>query len=159
MINLLKKQKFIFFKFDPPIINREYDFDGNIIYESEAAVDIFNTLSNNNYEHFGFNIYNESSLARFNAFAKLIPNTKELFNSFNKKVQENIKIANRMAVKVVVDESNDVNRFYDFVRSSYGRRGRKYFQKLFESFEKNDSIKIFYAIVDSNKYAQNTNNL
>lgn len=159
LIKLLKKQKFIFFKIDPPVINCEYDFDGNVIYESETADDIFNTLSNNNYEHFGFNLYNEASLARFNAFAKLIPNGKELFNSFSKEAQDNIKTANRMAVKIEIDESNDVNRFYEFVRSAYGRRGRKYFQKLFESFTKNDSIRIFYAKVDSNKYAQNTNNL
>jgi len=130
LINLLKKQEFLFFKIDPPVIKRELDFDGNVIYESENAGDIFNNLINNNYEHFGFNLYNESSLSRFNAFAKLVPNGKELFNNFSKEVQDNIKTANRMAVKVEIDESNDVNRFYDFVKSAYGRRGKKYFQYL-----------------------------
>lgn len=159
LINLLKKQKFIFFKIDPPVIIRERDFDGKMIYQSETADDILNTLNNNNYEHFGFNLYNETELSRFNVFAKLIPNGKELFNSFSKEVQDNIKTANRMAVKVVEDESCDVNRFYDFVKKAYGRRGRKYFQNLFDSFSKAGDIKIFYAMVDSNKYAQNTNNL
>jgi len=159
LINLLKKQKFIFFKIDPPVINSERDFNGNVIYESETSGEIFNILKNNNYEHFGFNLYNETSLTRFNAFAKLIPNGKELFNSFSKEVQDNIITANRMAVKIVIDESNDVNRFYDFVRSAYGRRGKRYFQKLIDNFSKNDSVKIFYAEIDSNKYAQNTNNL
>lgn len=159
LINLLKKQKFIFFKIDPPVIMREIGFDGNVIYQSETINDILINLKNNNYEHFGFNLYNESSLARFNAFAKLVPNDKDLFNSFSKEVQKNIKTSSRMAVKVEVDESNDVNRFYEFIKKAYGRKGRKYFQNLINDFSKNDSIKIFYARVDSNKYAQNTNNL
>ena len=159
LINLLKKQKFIFIKIDPSIIIRERDFEGKTIYQSETADGIISTLTQNNCEHFGFNLYNESLLSRFNAFAKLIPNIKNLYNSFSKEVKENIKEANRMAIKVNVDEDNNIENFYSFIKPAYGRKGLRYFKNLFESFHESDDIKIFYASIDSAKYAQNTNNL
>ena len=159
LVNLLKKQKFIFVKIDPPIIIKEKDFEGNAFYQSDTADDIINILKSNNYQHFGFNLYNETKLTRFNVFAKLLPNAKNLYNSFSKEVQENIKVANRMAVKTFIDETNDINQFYNFIKPAYGRKGKKYFQNLFDSFSKTNDIKIFYTMVDSNKYAQNTNNL
>lgn len=159
LINLLKKQKFIFIKIDPPIIIKELDFSGKVIYQSETANDIMTTLKQNNYEHLGFNLYNERMQSRFNVFAKLIPNTKTLFNSFSKEIKEKIMTANRQAVKVYIDESNDVNRFYDFVKKSFGRKGKRHFQNLFANFSNKNNIKAFYAIIDSTEYAQNTNNL
>ena len=159
LINLLKKQKFIFIKIDPPIIIKEHDFDGNLIYQSETSDNIINILKENRFEHLGFNLYNERMLSRFNVFSKLVDNNRNLFNSFNSDVQKKIKDTNRMAVKVFIDESYDVNRFYDFIKKGYGKKGKNYFENLVDNFSKKDNIKIFYAMIDSNKYAQNTNNL
>lgn len=159
LINLLKKQKFIFVKLDPPIIIYEKDFTGKIIYQSDTANDIINTLKSNRYEHLGFNLYNESLLSRFNVFAKLIPNEKNMYFSFDKEIQENIKDANRRAINVYIDDTNDIDVFFNYIKRSYGKKGRNYFERLINNFTENNSVKIFYAKLDSNKYAQNTNNL
>ena len=156
---LLYQQKFVFFKIDPPIIASERDFDGKIIYQSETVNDILDTLKKNDCEHFGFNLYNETLLSRYNVFAKLIPNSKTLFNSFSSDVRNKISVANRMAVQVEEDTTYDIDKLYDFLKKTHGKKGRRYFQNLFNSFSKNGDIKIFYAKINTNQYTTNTNNL
>lgn len=156
---LLYQQKFIFFKIDPPVIASERDFDGKMIYQSETVNDILDILNKNDYVHLGFTLYNETLLSRFNVFAKLVPNARDLYNSFSKEVQEKIRASSRMAVQITEDTSCDIDKFYDFIKKAYGKKGKKYFQNLYNNFSKTDDIKIFYAEIDTNKYAQNTNNL
>ena len=57
---MLYKQKFIFVKIDPPIIVSERDIQGKITYMSESINTIMKSLRKNNYEHLGFNLYNET---------------------------------------------------------------------------------------------------
>lgn len=156
---LLYQQKFIFFKIDPPIIVSERDFNGNYIYQSETVNDILNTLQKNDYEHLGFNLYNESILTRFNVFAKLFPNAKTMYNSFDKDIRDNISFANKRAIKVFEDTTGDIDKFYDYIKKSYGRKGKRYFLNMYNHFSKTGDIKIFYAEIDTNAYAKNTNNL
>lgn len=157
--NLLHKQKFIFIKIDPPVIVNERDRDGNVIYNSETINQILTILKRNDYEHLGFNLYNESILSRFNIYARLNNNTRALYNSFDKDIKEKIKLGNQSAITLEVDEDLDVDKFYDYIKRAYARQGKRYFKELIDSFSKEDHVKIFYAKLNTNKFTQNANNL
>lgn len=154
---LLKKQKFIFIKIDPPIIASERDKDGNIIKFNENVNRILNAFKKNNYEHLGFNLYDESILPRWNVSAKLHNDARVLFNNFSPDVKEKISYANSMALIVKQDETNDINKFYEFMKKVNIKKSKKYFQTLADSF--NNKLKIFYAYIDTQKYTENANKL
>ncbi len=156
---LLKKQKFIFVKIDPPIIASERDKEGNIIKFNNNVNLILNNFKNNDYEHLGFNLYDESLLPRWNVFAKLNNDARIIFNNFDNKVKEQISYANSMAITVTEDETVDIDKFYEFLRKSNIRKTKKYFQCLKDAFYPSKKIKIFYAFIDTNKYTFNANKL
>ena len=156
---LLKKQKFIFIKIDPPIIASERDSEGNIINFNNTINNVLNVFKNNGYEHLGFNLYDESLLPRWNVIAKLNTDARITFNNFDSKVKERISYANSMAITVYEDDTVDIDRFYSFLRKSNIRKSKKYFECMKDIFYPSRKIKIFYAFIDTNKYTMNANRL
>ena len=154
---LLKKQNFIFIKIDPPIIATERDNNGKIIYFSNTVNNILNSLRKNDYEHLGFNLYFESSLPRWNAFVKLLPNGNDIFNSFTMETKSNIKSANKKGVKII--ENNNIDFLWNFLWENKLSKKKVYFENLVKCFEKNSKIKIFYSMIDTNLYSVNINEL
>ena len=157
--NLLKKQKFIFVTIDPPIVASERDKDGKIIQFNNDVNRILSDFKANNYEHFGFNIYNETILPRWNVIARLNRDGRVLFNNFSDNVKEKLRYANSIALTISEDTSLDIDKFYEFVKKGTGKLNKKYFQNLSNTFGKNNKMKIFYAKIDTKKYAENVNNL
>lgn len=156
---LLKKQRFIFIKMDPPIIASERDLDGKILYFSDTVNEILNNLKSKNYRHMGFNLYYETRLPRWNAILKLNQNTKAMYDSFDKTTKENIKDAGHNAIEIIEDTTGDIETFYEFIKQSYGRVGKRYFQNLYNAFKENNEISIIYARLNSQKFVQNSNRL
>ena len=156
---LLKKQKFIFITIDPPIVASERDKNGEIIQFNNDVNRILNDFKNNNYEHFGFNLYNETKEPRWNVIAPLNRDGRILYNSFSDKIKEKIIYANNISLTVEEDLTQSINTFYDFIKKGYGKKGKKYFDNLYNTFGKNKKMKIFYAKLDTKKYAQNANKL
>ena len=159
LVRLLKKQKFIFIKIDPPIIASERDKEGNIINFNNNVNNILSYFKKNKYEHLGFNLYDESLLPRWNVIAKLNSDARITYNNFDTKVKEEISYAYSMAVSVVEDETADIDKFYDFLKKSNIRKSKKYFSCLKDIFYPSRKIKIFYAFIDTNKYTVNANKL
>ena len=156
---LLKKQKFIFIKIDPPIIASERDKNGNIIKFNDNVNRVLGAFKKNNYEHLGFNLYNESILPRWNVLTALHNDGRVLYNNFSSDVKEKISYANNIAIVIRQDETTDINNFCDFIKKSNIKKNKKYFQVLFDSFKENNKIKIFYAYLDTKKYTENANKL
>lgn len=156
---LLSRQRFIFVKIDPPIVASERDVNGNIINFNSKVNEILSNFKHCNYEHLGFNLYDESLLPRWNVIAKLKNDARIIFNNFDSKIKEQISYANSMAISVVEDETVDIDRFYDFLRKSNIRKNKKYFMALKDAFYSTKKIKIFYAYIDTNKYTINANKL
>lgn len=156
---LLKKQKFIFITIDPLIVASERDKNGKIVQFNNNVNRILSTFKNNNYEHFGFNLYNETILPRWNVIAPLNRDGRILYNSFDDKIKEKIIYANSIALTVQEDTSKDINKFFEFVKKSYNKSGKKYFENLYNTFGKNDRLQIFYATLNTKKYAENVNKL
>ncbi len=157
--SLLKKQKFIFITIDPPIVASERDKNGKIIQFNNSVNRILSDFQNNNYEHFGFNLYNESLLPRWNVIARLNRDGRIIFNNFDDKVKEKISYANNISLMVIEDTTMDIEKFYEYVKKSYNKGGKKYFQNLYNTFGKCNKMKIFYAKINTKKYVENVNRL
>lgn len=156
---LLYKQNFVFIKIDPPVIMSERDKDGKVLYSSNTANLIFDTLTKNDYKHMGFNRYYETKQPRWNLIIKLDKDIKTMYDSFDENVKENIKKASQNGINVKIDDASNVDDFFEFVKKSYGRVGKKYFENLFNHFGPNNKIEIFYAKLDSSQFVENANKL
>ena len=156
---LLKKQKFIFIKLDPPIIYRKYDMEGNVEIDSESSKEILRSFKKNGFNHMGFNIYNENMLPRFYAYSKLDSNPQILFRSFTKERQDEITLDQKKAIVVSLDKENSIDNFLDITSSVYKGRTARYMKMLFRTFDSTDDATIFYTILDTKKYTENINKL
>lgn len=156
---LLKKQKFIFIKIDPLIVVSERDKNGKIIKFNNKVNDILDTLKKNDYEHLGFNIYNESILPRWNVVAKLNKDGRILFNNFSNEVKDKISYANNIGLVVEEDPEVDIDKFLEVVRKTNNKFGKKRLQNLRNAFINDKKIKIFYVKLDTKKYVGNANKL
>ena len=156
---LLKKQKFIFVTVDPLIVASERDRNGKIIQFNNSVNRILTNFKKNDYEHLGFNLYNESRLPRWNVIAKLNKDGRTIFNNFDSIVKEKISYANSIGFIVQEDPDNSIDKFYEFVKKTYSKGGKKYFTNLFNAFNPSGKIKIFYAKLSTKKYVENVNNL
>ncbi|MBP5684187.1 MAG: peptidoglycan bridge formation glycyltransferase FemA/FemB family protein [Bacilli bacterium] len=156
---LLKKQKFIFIKLDPPIIYRKYDGLGDNQVDSESSKEILRNFKKNNYEHMGFNLYNENMLPRFSSYAKLDPNPQTLFMSFSKERQNEITLDQKKALAVIPDEKNDINFFLENTKRIIKGKNIKFIKTLFNVFDETDNAQIFYTFLDTQKYTESINKL
>ena len=80
---LLRKQKFIFITIDPPVVASERDKTGKIVQFNDSVNNILSNFKKNNFEHLGFNLYDESKLSRWNVIAKLNMDSRIMFNNFD----------------------------------------------------------------------------
>jgi len=156
---LLYKQNFIFIKIDPPIIVSERDKDGKILYSSNTVKNILSTLNANNYNHLGFNLYNETKLPRWNLIIKLNKDIKTMYNSFDENIKENLKKAQQNAIFLKEDNIGDIETFHEFIKKSYGKINKKYLESLYKIFSKDNKIDILYTILNTQQFVTNANNL
>lgn len=156
---LLRKQKFIFITIDPPVIASERDKEGQTIQFNDNVNMLLSCLKKNDYEHFGFNLYNETILPRWNVIAPLNKDAQLMYNNFSKDVQEKITYANNISIIVENDDLLDIDKFFGFIRKKYSKKGIRYFQNLVNAFQEKQRVKIFYAKLDTKKYTMNANKL
>ena len=156
---LLKKQKFIFIKIDPPVVYRKYDGEGNVDLTSESSKEILRSFKKNSYNHMGFNIYNENMLPRFYTYAKLDSNPQILLRSFTQERQDEITLDQKKAIIVSPDKDNNIDNFIDIASSVYKGRTARYIKILFKMFDETNDAQIFYTMVDTKRYTENINKL
>ncbi len=156
---LLKKQKFIFVTIDPLIVASERDKNGKIVQFNNTVNRILTNFKNNNYEHLGFNLYNESKLPRWNVIAKLNNDGRTIFNNFDANIKEKISYANSIGLVIEEDTTKNVDALYEFIKRAYSKNGKKYLTDLFNAFNAGNKIKIFYAKLNTKKYTENVNKL
>ena len=156
---LLKKQKFIFITIDPLIVASERDKNGKIMQFNNSVNRILTNFKKNGYDHLGFNLYGESKQPRWNVIAKLNNDARVIYNNFDPVIKEKISYSNSIGVFVEEDTTNDIDKFYEIIKPTYGRVGKKYYINLFNAFGPSNKIKIFYAKLSTKKYVENVNKL
>ena len=156
---LLKKQKFLFVTIDPLIVASERDKNGKIIKFNNTVNRILTNFKQNDYDHLGFNLYNESKLPRWNVIAKLNNDGRTIYNNFDSMIKEKISYSNSIGIEFEEDIDKDIDKFYEVIKPAYGKRGKKYFTNLASAFGPSNQLKIFYAKLSTKKYVENVNKL
>lgn len=154
---VLRKQKFIFVKLDPPYVINQKDFEGKVIKSNENYNNLLNNLNKLGYKHLGFNIYNESNLPRWNVLSKLNSDEKITFNKYSEDVKKKIIYAKNMALFVKEDNELNIDKFYECIEPSYHKKGKRFFEKMASSLK--SKMHIYYSFLDTREYTKNANDL
>ena len=147
----LAKQKFVFLKIDPPVINNKRDKDGKII-PSPYSNDLVPFLQKIGYNYFGNNKFFGTLKPRWNAILKVTGSSNTLFENLDRSVKNKIRKAQSRGVQVVQGNHNDINVFYSFVAKKHYRK-LDYYQNFANSFK--DKFELYFAKLDSETYLKN----
>ena len=152
----LKKRNFMFVKIDPYIIYKSRDKKGKEIPGIDNSK-IVNDLLSLGYEHTGFNLNFENLKPRWNA----VITTDELdpiFSRFNKETRNKIRKADKMGLQVVKGGPENVREFYSLIDKKHSRK-LNYYLDMFEILGKKDMFEIYFAVLNTAKYVENSKNL
>ena len=147
----LSRQKFVFLKIDPPVINNKRDQDGNII-PSPYSNDTIPFLQKIGYTYYGENRFFGTLKPRWNAILKLSGTSESLFNNFDKNVKNKIRKAESRGIEVVQGNIQDLEVFYSFIAKKHYRK-LNYYKALAEAFK--DKFELYFARLNTNKYLEN----
>lgn len=158
--NLLKeflnKRNFMFVKIDPYIINKSRDKNGKEIPGIDNSK-IINDLLQMGYEHNGFNLNFENLKPRWNAVATTSI-TDSIFLRYNKETRNKIRKADKMGLEIVKGSPESVKQFYGLIDKKHSRK-LNYYLDMFEILGKKDMFEIYFAIINTAKYVENSKNL
>ena len=155
LINLLKKQHYVFIKIDPPVICSERDKNGNIIYFSNTINEILDILKENHYRHQGFNKYFENYKPRLVAFLNLQNDLKTLYAKIDTDAKNIIDTSVNSGVEIVEDNKGNIDELYKFITLKNKRRKKRYYTGLYNNFVTKNAIDIFFINVNTDKYINN----
>lgn len=147
----LKKLDVVAIKLCPPIIKSTYDSNKNIIYENPCFDTIFNDFKKLGYYHFGFNNYFEALKPRFETIIELDKSENELFNNIKKEFKTKIRSANKNGIEIGIGNETTIKYMYPLIEKKYPR-DITYFENLYNYFDRDKNVDIFFAKLNTNKY-------
>lgn len=152
--NYAKKKNAIFFKIDPDIIYNEEDCLGNKITEKDNHV--INNLKKMGYKHLGFTKNFETMQPRYTFRINLDKTWEEIENNFSKTTKQRIKKAEELLVDVKIGDDNYIKDFYNLMiitenRKDFITHNEKYYQSLYEIWNKDNSCNLFLGSVNLDK--------
>ena len=169
----LVSKKIMSFTMDPPIIlsirnkngtlrNNNSNIDkkldsilngGDLLKPNTYAKDIINLLMKRlKFEFRGQNLFFEGLLPRWYAITNLPINTRTLLTKIDKRVRTKLRKAAKLGVEIVQDQTKDPLKLYEVIGTKTGKSLDFYKQLL----KNNSNIEIYYAIVNSEKYVNNS---
>ena len=151
----LKKNKAIFIKIDPYISYQERDLNGNIVEGGKNNKQAFDNLVSLKYKHKGFNIQGEELQPRW-IFITPTKNTtvEEIMKNMDAKTRQILRKNERNKIRIREIGYDELDKFKAISEHTAKRRGfidrpLNYYQKMFKAFDKNKSIKILLAELDT----------
>lgn len=147
----LGKKDIVAVKINPMIIRKVYDFKGRAIFNNNLFESTFNMLVKNGYFHMGYNNYFEALKPRFEAFINLDLNFVQLFGNMEKSTRNKIRKATRDGIKIYHGEKEDLKYLFKQTKNKYPR-DLKYFEDLYENFDKDEMIDFYYSKLDTTNY-------
>jgi len=150
----LGKKKIIAVKINPIIVKGYYDYRTNTENINSKFDKQLSFLKQLGYYHLGFNNLFESFKPRYDAIIDLDKPITTLFGNMNKNFKNKIMGADKNGVRVIKGTLKDIDYLYDQVKHKYPR-DKKYFEDVFNHFEKRNMIDYYYAKLDTNTYLIN----
>ena len=149
----LRKKKIMALKISPLIVKSKYSPKTKEITEDKEYSNIFNSLKNIDYYHFGNNNYFESLTPRFESIISINKKVNELFKSISKNYKNKIKKANFQGIKIYKGSANDIDFIYNHTKNKYPK-ALEFYKNLYSNFEKKGKADIYYAKIDTKVYLQ-----
>ncbi|MBP5678818.1 MAG: peptidoglycan bridge formation glycyltransferase FemA/FemB family protein [Bacilli bacterium] len=149
----LGKQNFMLMRMDPFIPLSVRDTEGNIMNTNDAGNDIIHNLEDAGFDYLGKNLYFETEKPRWEALVMLQRDVRDIFARLDKRTRNKIRKAKGNGLVVVKDESQNINRLYQYV----GKKDHKplsFYREMVNNFGKD--IDIFYAKLRTESYIVNS---
>ncbi len=152
----LKKHHGLYLKINPNVEYQDHDKDGNIV-GSFVNDDILRLLNSNGYIHQGLTKgYDLGDQCRWVSVIDLKDRTQdEIFKSFAGQTRNDIKTAEKYAVKVRELKKDELGILYDMEERSgeyhhFRTRSLSYFNEMYAVY--GDHVKALYAYLDIDEY-------
>lgn len=149
----LFKERFLLFKMDPNIIISTRNKKGDIIWKNDNKSIIMNNLKSAGLYHCGFNNYFESVKPRWHSILDINKDSSILFSNLDKRTRNKLRRATKFGVEVYKDNTNDVEKIYDFIKVK-GRYSLRYYQEFAKSF--GDNFEVYFAKLNTAVYVDNS---
>lgn len=150
---VLGKQGFMLLRIDPYIPLTIRDADGNIMNFNNKGNSIIDNLQKAGFLYKGKTLFFETEKPRWEALVLLQRDLREVFAKLDKRTRNKIRKAMNSGIEVVKDESQSVNKLYEFV----GKKDKKplsFYKEMCTKFE--DNIDIYYAQLNTETYLINS---
>lgn len=145
----VKKKKGIFLRIDPIIKTKSYDLEGNEI-QGENNEDVISILTQRGFHYKGNSKGFEGFQPRYVMKLNISRDLEKVFESFHKKTQYNIRLAQRRGIRVRRGTKEDLPEFHRIMkitgeRDGFTTRNLAYFQEMFDALQPNDRLEFFVA--------------
>lgn len=147
----LKSESAIFLKLDPNLISQERDIEGKLVEDGINNLDIVNKLTELNYKHFGFNLYQETMQPRWMFITYLKNKTFEkIQKNYDRITRQIINKNKRIGIKTRELAYEELDEFKNIMQTTSDRRRfidrpLSYYQDMYKAFEKSANLKITVA--------------
>lgn len=169
----LSDRKIMSFTMDPPIImsvrnkhgelkedsngvDKKLDailHGGDVIKANPYAKNIREViLKKAKFEYRGENLYFEGILPRWYSITTLPINAKTLLAKIDKRARTKLRKAAKLGIEILKDETKNIDNIYQIVKNT-SKKPMEYYKNLIEN---NDTIEIYIARINSEKYVNNS---
>lgn len=159
VIKYIKKEHGIFLKINPYVMYQERDIEGNIVSNGINNQEIINTLLKIGFKHNGFTIKTGADLEpRWLSVLDLEDETEEsLLSKMRPTTRWSVLNSYKRGLRLVEIDEKRIPEFKDLMEHTSERRGfldrpLHYYQKMYECFKKDDSIKIMLVELNCEEY-------
>ena len=150
---LLNKKKFMLLRIDPYIPLTVRDGEGNIMNFNNKGNEIIENLKSTGFEYKGKNLYFENEKPRWEALVLLNRDIREIFARFDKNTRNKIRKASNSGIEVVIDQTKNVKKLYEFV-TKIEHKPLNYYKEFINQF--GDNIDVFYAKLNTETFLINS---
>lgn len=150
---LLNKKKFMLLRIDPYIPLTIRDNEGNIMNFNNKGNEIIENLKAAGFDYKGKNLFFENEKPRWEALVLLNRDVREIFAKFDKNTRNKIRKASNSGIEVVIDQTKNVNKLYEFVTKKE-HKPLTYYKEFCNQF--GDNIDIFYAKLNTETFLINS---
>ena len=148
----MKKNKFIYIKFDPDIPYQDIDQDANPIERGNNNYELYNYMLSLGYIHTGFYRLYEGNQPRYTFRIDLKRDWDVIESRMSKSFLQSVKRSYQYDLEI--DNEIKIKEFYKLIKNTSERDGfnphdEKYYETLVDEFK--DNIKFFNVTIDIKK--------
>ncbi|MCI8346801.1 MAG: aminoacyltransferase [Bacilli bacterium] len=146
-----KDKNAIFIKLDPYIIYQERDIDGKVIPEEKNNKKAFHNLIKLGYQHFGFNLMQDTLQPRWLFVTDTKDKTvEEVMSKMESKTRQIIRKNERLCIKTREIDETELETFKDIMQHTGDRRQfidrpLSYYQNMYKHLAPSHILKILLA--------------